>query len=42
MTAKLSTRGLSKSFRKGAELIEVLRDLDIDIGAGEFASIAGP
>jgi NitT/TauT family transport system ATP-binding protein len=40
-TAKLSTRGLSKSFRKAASATEVLRDLDIDVLAGEFVSIVG-
>ena len=39
--AKLSTRGLSKSFRKGSTTIEVLRGLDIDIFPGEFVSIVG-
>jgi ABC-type nitrate/sulfonate/bicarbonate transport system ATPase subunit len=39
--AKLSTRGLSKSFRKGDVAIEVLRDLDIDVMPGEFVSIVG-
>ena len=41
MRAKLSTRGLSKSFRKGDSTIEVLRDLDIDVHPGEFVSIVG-
>jgi NitT/TauT family transport system ATP-binding protein len=41
MRAKLSTRGLSKSFRKGAGTVEVLRDLDIDVYPGEFVSIVG-
>ncbi len=38
---KLSARGLSKSFRKGSITTEVLRDLDIDVQAGEFVSIVG-
>ncbi len=39
--AKLSTRGLSKTFRKGSGQVEALRDLNIDIQAGEFVSIVG-
>jgi NitT/TauT family transport system ATP-binding protein len=39
--AKLSTRGLSKAFRKGNAQIEVLRDLNIDIFPREFVSIVG-
>jgi NitT/TauT family transport system ATP-binding protein len=39
--AKLSTRGLSKIFRKGNTQIEALRDLNIDIYPGEFVSIVG-
>ena len=41
MDPKLSTRALSKSFRKGSVAVEVLRDLDIDIFPGEFVSIVG-
>ena len=41
MPAKLSTRGLGKSFRKGDSTIEVLRDLTIDVHSGEFVSIVG-
>jgi NitT/TauT family transport system ATP-binding protein len=41
MTPKLSTRGLSKSFRKGTAVGEVLRDVNIDVRAGEFVSIVG-
>jgi ABC-type nitrate/sulfonate/bicarbonate transport system ATPase subunit len=41
MRAKLSTRNLGKSFRKGATTVEVLRDLDIDIYPGEFVTIVG-
>jgi NitT/TauT family transport system ATP-binding protein len=39
--AKLSTRSLGKSFRRGGVAIEVLRDLDIDVMLGEFVSIVG-
>ena len=40
-TAKLSTRGLGKTFLKGSTQIEALRDLNIDIYSGEFVSIVG-
>jgi NitT/TauT family transport system ATP-binding protein len=38
---KLSIKHLSKSYRKGNESIEALRDLSIDIAEGEFVSIVG-
>lgn len=38
---KLSIRGLSKSFRKGVETIEALRNLSVDIREGEFVAIVG-
>lgn len=38
---KLSVRGLSKTFGKGETATEALRDLTIDIAAGEFVSIVG-
>jgi NitT/TauT family transport system ATP-binding protein len=38
---KLSIRGLSKSFRKGEQVIEALRGLSVDIAAGEFVAIVG-
>jgi len=41
MDAKLSTRGLSKSFQKDGAAIEALRGLDVDIAPGEFVSIVG-
>jgi NitT/TauT family transport system ATP-binding protein len=40
-TPKLSIRGLSKSFRKGETVIEALRNLSVDIQAGEFVAIVG-
>ncbi len=38
----LSTRGLSKTFIKGGHSIQVLRGIDIDIGAGERVAVLGP
>lgn len=38
---KLSIRGLSKSFRKGEQTIEALRNLSVDIREGEFVGIVG-
>jgi NitT/TauT family transport system ATP-binding protein len=38
---KLSIEHLSKSYRKGNDLIEAVRDVSIDISPGEFVSIVG-
>jgi NitT/TauT family transport system ATP-binding protein len=38
---KLAARGLNKSFVKDGKPIEVLRDLNVEVGAGEFVSIVG-
>jgi predicted ABC-type transport system involved in lysophospholipase L1 biosynthesis ATPase subunit len=37
----LSARGIRKSFRSGEVLLEVLRGVDLDVGAGESVSIRG-
>ena len=37
----LSARGLRKSYRSGDAMLEVLRGVDLDIGAGESDSIRG-
>jgi NitT/TauT family transport system ATP-binding protein len=39
--AKLSIEHLSKSYRKGDQSVEALRDVSIDIADGEFVSIVG-
>jgi len=39
--AKLSIEHLSKSYRKGDQSVEALRDVNIDIADGEFVSIVG-
>src|SRR5713226_3678170 len=38
---KLETNGLSKTFYKGGLPIEVLRDVNIGVGEGEFVSVVG-
>jgi putative ABC transport system ATP-binding protein len=35
-------RGVSKNFKRGAETIHVLQELDLDIPAGEFLALMGP
>ena len=37
----ISVRGISRSFAAGAETITVLRDIDLDIRAGELVAIMG-
>ena len=41
MVAKLSTRGLTKSFSKNQTELVALKDLTIDVQDGEFVSIVG-
>jgi NitT/TauT family transport system ATP-binding protein len=40
-TPKLSIQGLGKTFAKGSQRTEVLRDISVDIADGEFVSIVG-
>jgi putative ABC transport system ATP-binding protein len=35
-------RGLSKTYGEGAAAVSALREVDLDIGAGEFVAILGP
>jgi putative ABC transport system ATP-binding protein len=35
-------RGVSKTYGEGAAAVSALRDVDLDIGAGEFVAILGP
>jgi len=41
MSDLMTVRNLSKSFVHGHETLHVLRDLDLDLAKGEFASIVG-
>jgi lipoprotein-releasing system ATP-binding protein len=38
----LQVRGLTKSFRTGPEVLEVLRGVDLEVHAGEIVAIVGP
>ena len=42
MTALLSTRKLTKSVAQGPSRVWLLRDIDLEIEAGDFVSISGP
>ena len=42
MSALLSTRKLTKSVPQGPSRVWLLRDIDLDIEAGDFVSISGP
>jgi putative ABC transport system ATP-binding protein len=35
-------RGVTKSYRRGGETIEVLHGIDLDIAAGDFVALMGP
>lgn len=41
MSALIELRGISKRFRMGERDIDVLRDVDLDIGSGEFVAVMG-
>ena len=42
MSAIVQVRHLYKSFTRGAEKIDVLQDLNLDVGMGEFLALMGP
>ncbi len=42
MSALASLRGVSKTYQKGKEKVDVLHELDLDIPEGDFIAIMGP
>ena len=42
MHAAISLRSVSKSYPSAEARLQVLRGIDLDVGAGEFAVVAGP
>ena len=42
MATLVSIRDLCKTYRRGAETVDVLHGLDLDIEAGDFAALMGP
>ena len=42
MSALVEIRGVTKSYRRGGETIEVLHGVDLDIERGEFMALMGP
>jgi putative ABC transport system ATP-binding protein len=38
----ISLRGLAKHYRQGEQSVEVLKEIDLDIVAGEFVALLGP
>ncbi|HZV22613.1 MAG TPA: ABC transporter ATP-binding protein, partial [Luteimonas sp.] len=42
MTALVTTRGLTKTYQRGPEKVEVLHGIDLDIPKGDFVALMGP
>ncbi len=42
MSALVEIRGVTKSYRRGGETIEVLHGIDLDIPRGDFVALMGP
>lgn len=42
MNALVTTRALGKTYRKGKESVEVLKNLDLTIDQGDFVALMGP
>jgi putative ABC transport system ATP-binding protein len=42
MAAIVSIRNLSKSYRRGGQIVPVLQDISLEIPAGEFVALMGP
>ncbi|MBM9459868.1 ABC transporter ATP-binding protein [Nocardioides sp. zg-536] len=41
-SAAVSARGVTKTFRTRQGVVEALRDVDLEVGAGEFVALLGP
>ena len=41
-TPVISIRGVAKAYRRGAQVVPVLVDLDLDIARGDFVALMGP
>ena len=42
MTSGISLRGVTKSYRRGGERIEILHGLNLDLASGDFLALMGP
>ena len=42
MTSQISLRGIQRVFHLGDSDVHALRDLDLDIGSGEYVAVMGP
>jgi putative ABC transport system ATP-binding protein len=42
MSALIEIRGVTKTYRRGGEAIEVLHGVDLDISRGDFVALMGP
>src|SRR5256885_14777710 len=42
MTVLVEIRGVTKTYRRGGETIEVLHGIDLDIPRGDFVALMGP
>ena len=42
MAALVTTRGLTKTYQRGPEKVEVLHGIDLDIPKGDFVALRGP
>src|SRR5579872_5466204 len=42
MSAIIQCRGVSKTYQQGAVDVPALRGVDLDIAAGDFATLSGP